>query len=122
MSEREQPGPASSLSDDDEETHGENVYGDYEAEEDNAGEEEYSAQDQRVAAANCSRPPSPVPSWRQPSEDVVVAEGADDDAFVLGTESQAWKDKMYYDRDCSNNISRSLRVVPIEDVQVQFPS
>ncbi len=42
----------------------------------------------------------------------------DEDAFDMGAESQAWKEKMYYDRDCSNNISKSMRVVPIEDVQV----
>ena len=30
----------------------------------------------------------------------------------------AWMERMYKDRDCSSNISKNLRVVPIEDVQI----
>lgn len=32
---------------------------------------------------------------------------------------QSWRKKMYYDSNCSNNISRSMRVIPMRDAQVR---
>ena len=49
-------------------------------------------------------------------EDEFMLQGDDDDGDE-GANGK-WRERMYYDRDCSNNISRSLRVVPLEDVQI----
>jgi hypothetical protein len=46
-------------------------------------------------------------------------DAADAAAFDSLLHPSSWMEKMYYDRDCSNNISKSLRVVPMEDVQAR---
>jgi hypothetical protein len=51
-------------------------------------------------------------------DDFVGGDEEDEDGENQADFDAAWLEKMYYDRDCSNNISKSLRVVPLEDVQV----
>ena len=47
-----------------------------------------------------------------------AADDDDNDDFNNDPSENEWREKMYYDRDCSNNISRSLRVESIQDLQL----
>lgn len=67
-------------------------------------------------------PCSPIPFRRRGDNNEEGEEGIDqeeEDDDVVDFDG-SWLEKMYFERDCSNNISKSLRVVPLEDVQVFF--